>query len=120
MNSDYLDPMNSVGMPDLADSTLALDFLLTAKTGVRNCVSALAETASLEARVILRSQLREALSLHDEISQLMIKNNWLHPYNLSNQVEIDLKASKTTVQIAGMKLFPEDTSRRGMFASPDQ
>lgn len=120
MNEDYLDPINSIGMPDLADSTLALDFLMTAKNTVRNCAFALAETATLEARVIIRTQLREALALHDEISQLMINNNWLYPYDLGNQAQLDLKSSNTTVQIAEMKLFQDDTSRRGMFASPDQ
>lgn len=120
MKEDYLDPINSVGMPDLADSTFALDFLMTAKNAVRNCAFALSETASLEVRVTIRTQLREALALHDEISQLMIKNNWLNPYNLNEQAQVDLKSSKTAVQIAEMKLFQDDTSRRGMFASPDQ
>ncbi len=30
---DYLDPINSVGMPELTDSGIALEFLLSTKTG---------------------------------------------------------------------------------------
>lgn len=37
MINDYLEVRSAEGMPDLADSTIALDFLLAAKTGVRNC-----------------------------------------------------------------------------------
>jgi similar to spore coat protein len=120
MNNDYLDPINSEGMPDLADATFALDFLLTAKTGVRNCAIALSETASPEARRVLRKQLEEGLALHEEISKLMINNGWLHPYNVSDQFQLDMKSAKTTVQIAEMKLFPDDTSRLGLFATPNK
>jgi similar to spore coat protein len=44
----------------------------------------------------------------------------LHPYHLSEQFQLDLKSSKTTVQIAEMQLFPEDTARLGLFATPDK
>jgi similar to spore coat protein len=120
MNEDYLDPINSVGMPDLADSTFALDFLLTAKNGVRNCAIALTETVTPEARTIVHNQLEAALALHEEIAQLMMNKGWLHPYHLSEQFQLDLKSSKTTVQIAEMQLFPEDTARLGLFATPDK
>ncbi|MED4607438.1 spore coat protein, partial [Paenibacillus validus] len=73
-----------------------------------------------EVRTVLKNQLNEALALHDEISRLMIHNGWLHPYDVNEQFPIDLKAAQTTVQIAQMKLFPEDTSRLGLFATPDK
>jgi similar to spore coat protein len=120
MNNDYLDPINSVGMPDMADSTFALEFLLTAKSGVRNCAIALSETITPDARSLARHQLEEALALHEEIAQLMMNKGWLHPYNLDEQYQLDMKSAKTTVQIANMKLFPDNTSRLGMFATPDK
>lgn len=120
MNNDYLDPINSVGMPDLADSTFALDFLLSVKNGVRNCAFALSETATPEVRMTLRNQLEEAINLHEDISKLMIKNGWLHPYNVSEQFQLDIKSAKTTTMIADMKLFPDHTSRLGLFATPDK
>lgn len=118
---DFLDPQNAVGMPEQADSLFALDFLLTAKTGVRNCAVALTEAATPEARAVIHNQLNEALQLHEEISALMMEKGWFHPYNVDHQFHMDLKASKTTVQIAGLKLFPEDTARLGLFPTvPDR
>ena len=116
MNNDYLDPLNSDGMPSLADSLFALDFLMAAKNGVRNCAIALTESATPEARVIIRNQLEEALAMHGEITQLMMNKGWLHPYNVNEQFQMDLKSAQTTVQIAGMQLFPDHTSRLGLFA----
>ncbi|MBP1155603.1 MULTISPECIES: spore coat protein [unclassified Paenibacillus] len=120
MNQDYLDPINSVGMPDLADSSFALDFLLSAKNAVRNCAVALTETITPEARTMVHNQLNEALALHEEVSQLMLNKGWLHPYHLNEQYQLDMKSAKTTVQIAQMELFPKDTARLGLFATPDK
>ncbi|CAM3779705.1 spore coat protein [Marinicrinis lubricantis] len=117
MNQDYLDPINAVGMPELADATFALDFLLAAKNGVRNCAFALSETATPEVRMLLRKLLDEALLLHEEVSQLMIRKGWLFPYGSAQQVELDMKSANTAVQIAGMELFPNPTSRDGLFAT---
>ncbi|EGL19452.1 MULTISPECIES: spore coat protein [Paenibacillus] len=116
MNNDYLDPVNSRGMPNQADAMFALDFLLTVKNGVRNCAFALSETATPEVRKMLMGQLEQAIQLHEEISKLMIDKKWLHPYNVSEQFQLDLTSAQMTVQIAGMKLFPEDTARLGLFA----
>ena len=70
---DYLDPINSVGMPELTDSGLALEFLLTTKTGIRNLSIALTETASPALQKILRTQLDVMVDLYFEISELMVK-----------------------------------------------
>lgn len=120
MNNDFLDPINSEGMPKLADSAFALDFLLSAKNGVRNCAYAIAETATPEARTVLRRQLADSLALHDEISHLMMARGWLYPYQPHEQFQLDLTSSDTTVKIAQMQLFPDDTSRQGTFATPNR
>lgn len=70
---DYLDPINSVGMPELTDSGLALEFLLTTKTGIRNLSIALTETASPALQKILRTQLDVMIDLYFETSELMLK-----------------------------------------------
>jgi len=117
---DYLDPRNAEGMPNLADSTFAMDFLISVKSGIRNYGFAITETTNPELRRVLTKQLEAALDLHGEISELMIKNKWLHPYNFKDQFPIDLKGAETAVQIAQMTLFPNDTDRGGMFATPNQ
>jgi similar to spore coat protein len=120
LNNDYLDPINSVGMPDLADNSFALEFLMRAKNGVRNCAYAIAETATPDARNILREQLNESLALHDEIANLMINKHWLHPHQVGEQFKLDLKSADTTIKIANLDIFPKDTARLGLFATPDK
>jgi len=117
---DYLDPRNAEGMPNLADSAFAMDFLLTVKNGIRNYGFAITETANPGLRGALHRQMEAAIDLHSEISELMIKKGWLHPHNLKEQYPIDVKAAETAVQIAELKLFPNDTDRLGMFATPDK
>ncbi len=117
---DYLDPRNAEGMPNLADSAIAMDFLMTVKTGVRTYALAITETADPELRKALSRQLEKAIDLHSEITDLMINKGWFHPYNLKEQYPIDLKAAETAVKIAGLNLFPNDTDRRGMFATPNK
>jgi similar to spore coat protein len=117
---DYLDPRNAEGMPNLADSAFAMDFLLMVKSGIRNYGFAITETANPELKLALRRQLEAALELHGELSDLMIKKGWLHPYDVNEQFPIDIKAAETAVQIASLNIYPNDTDRRGMFATPNQ
>lgn len=121
MNTDYLDPINSLNMPEMADMTFAMDFLLRAKEGVRNLSIALTETASPDVRALLHNHLKQGIVLHQEITELMIRKKWFHPYELNEQYQLDQLSAKNTVMIGQMNLFPGDTSRKGMFdRTPDQ
>jgi spore coat protein CotF len=121
MNNDYLDPINALNMPEMADMTFAMDFLIRAKEGVRNMAIALTETASPDARALLKNQLHQSLALHQDISELMIRKKWFHPYEVSEQYQLDQLSAKNTVMIGQMNLFPDDTSRKGMFdRTPDE
>ncbi|ERI90093.1 coat F domain protein [Clostridiales bacterium oral taxon 876 str. F0540] len=118
MINDYLEIRNAEGMPKLVDTTIATAFLLNAKNGVRNCAIALTEAPTPEVRAVLTTQLNQAIELHEELSNLMIRKGWFHPVNLEKQFQMDLESSATASQIAGMDLFPGDTSRLGTFATP--
>ncbi|MGX9133954.1 spore coat protein [Rummeliibacillus sp. JY-2-4R] len=121
MNNDYLDPRNSMNVPELADTTFAMDFLLRAKEGVRNTAVALTETASPNLRALLRKQLLQGIAMHQEITELMINKKWFHPYELKEQYQLDQLSAKNTIMIGNMKLFPGETNRKGMFdRTPDQ
>jgi spore coat protein CotF len=121
MNNDYQDPINALNMPEMADMTFAMDFLIRAKEGVRNMAIALTETASPDARALLKNQLHQGLALHQDISELMIRKKWFHPYEVSEQYQLDQLSAKNTVMIGQMNLFPDDTSRKGMFdRTPDE
>ncbi|MCX8132241.1 MAG: spore coat protein [Clostridia bacterium] len=117
-NNDYLEIENSEGMPGLVDSTVALDFLLAVKSGIRNCAIAISETASTEVRSALRRILDGEIDLHIELSELMMSKGWLYPYEMNRQFRIDEISTQTALQIASLKLFPGDTDRLGTFATP--
>jgi len=121
MNHDYQDPINALNIPELADMTFATDFLMRAKNGVRNAAIALTESASPHVRALLRKQLHEAIAMHQEIYDLMVRKKWFHPHHLGEQYKLDQLSANNTVMIGRMNLFKEDTSRKGMFdRTPDQ
>ena len=121
MNNDYLDPINSLHVPELADTTFAMDLLLRAKEGVRNIAVALTEAASPDVRMLLRNQLMQGIDMHQEITELMINKKWFHPYELSEQYKLDQLSANNTLMIGKMNLFPVETNRKGMFdRAPDE
>ncbi|QHM85164.1 Spore coat protein F [Bacillus subtilis] len=121
LNNDHLDPINSLNVPELADTTFAMDFLIRAKEGVRNTAVALTETASPDVRALLRKQLMQGIAMHQEITELMISKKWFHPYELSEQYKLDQLSAKNTIMVGNMNLFPDETNRKGMFdRTPDE
>ncbi|ASS62124.1 MULTISPECIES: spore coat protein [Bacillus] len=121
MNHDHLDPINSLHVPELADMTFAMDFLLRAKEGVRNTAVALTETASPDVRALLRKQLMQGIAMHQEITDLMVSKKWFHPHDLSEQYKLDQLSAKNTLMVGNMNLFPVETNRKGMFdRTPDE
>ena len=121
MNNDHLDPINSLNVPELADTTFAMDFLIRAKEGIRNTAVALTETASPDVRALLRKQLMQGIRMHQEITELMISKKWFHPYELSEQYKLDQLSAKNTIMVGNMNLFPDETNRKGMFdRTPDE
>lgn len=119
MNNDYLEVENVEGMPGLVDSTVALSLLLNVKSGIRNYALALTEIADHEARTVVREQLNLLINFHAQVSEMMMTKGWLHPYQVKEQFELDQVSAQTALQIANLKLFPGDTSRLGMFATPN-
>jgi spore coat protein CotF len=118
---DYVDPANSLNMPEMADMTFAMDFLIRAKEGVRNTATALTEAVSPDVRALLRTQLHQGIALHQEITDLMVRKKWFHPYELQKQYQLDQLSANNTVEISKLKLFPDDTTRKGMFdRTPDE
>ncbi len=119
MNNDYLEIQNAEGMPGLVDSTVALDFLLAVKSGMRNCGIALTEIADPVSRATVHNLLNETIDLHAQLSDLMISKGWLHPYDVNEQFHLDKISAQTALQIASLDLFPGNTSRLGTFATPN-
>lgn len=86
---------NLVTVAGMKDQVIASDFLVSAKAGVIYTTLALTESATPELRKELEGQLFTALDTHEAISQYMIENGYYHPYQLGEQISVDLQTSDT-------------------------
>jgi similar to spore coat protein len=91
---------NMAGMSGMTDQVIATDFLISAKSGVRNYAAAVTETATPELKAALREQLTDAIATHEAISAYMISKGYYHPHNLSEQLQVDLTAAQTATDLA--------------------
>ncbi|WP_436837064.1 spore coat protein [Planococcus shixiaomingii] len=82
------------------DMVIATDLLVSAKAGVRNLAVAITETATPSVKKILRRELDNAIDLHDKLAQYMIKNEMYHAYDLTEQLEHDLKKADTALKLS--------------------
>lgn len=87
------------GMNKLSDQVIAIDFLVSAKSAVRNYAIALTETTSKEVREVLKKQLREAIKTHEAITNYMMKNGFYNAYNLQEQYKLDNKTAETALNL---------------------
>ncbi|WP_188067114.1 spore coat protein [Brevibacillus brevis] len=87
------------GMGGLTDQVIATDFLISAKSGVRNYAMALTETGTPEIKATLTKQLEEAIDLHEKISLYMIERGWYHPWNIAEQIELDQQNIQTALHL---------------------
>lgn len=90
---------NMAGMGAMTDQVVATDFLISAKTGVKNIALALTETSTPEVRDALKQYLNDAVDTHEQISKYMVDKGYYHPNNLSEQLGVDLKAAQTALNL---------------------
>ncbi|MRN55006.1 spore coat protein [Paenibacillus sp. LC-T2] len=93
--------------------TFATDFLLRAKEGVQNTAVALTESVSPDVRALLRSQLQQGIMLHQEITDLMIRKKWFHPYDLQKQYQLDQLSADDCSGMSG-KMSPLESLAAGL------
>ncbi|GMA60476.1 spore coat protein [Alicyclobacillus fastidiosus] len=115
-----LDIEDFTDMIGFANASAALEFLLTVKSGIRNTAMSLTECATPEVRTEVRNQLRQALDMHEKLSQLMIKKGWLHPYNPGEQFQLDVKSAQMTARLAQMPLFKDRIKVLETFDTPQK
>jgi len=88
------------GLHVLTDDVIAMDFLMNAKSGVRNYAMAVTECATPEVKQIMMKQLDEAIDTHEKISNYMVKHGLSHPYQIPEQIQLDLKNIQTAMNIS--------------------
>lgn len=85
------------GMHTMTDQVIAMDFLITAKSGVRNYAMAVTEAGTQEIKATLSKQLDEAIDTHEKIAKYMMEQGWYHPWNMKEQIQFDLKNIETAL-----------------------
>lgn len=88
-----------IGMDKMSDQVIASDFLISAKSAVRNYSIALTETTSQEVRTVLREQLGDAIAAHEAISNYMMKKGYYNAYNLQEQYKVDMQTTETALSL---------------------
>ncbi|MBW4840852.1 MAG: spore coat protein [Paenibacillaceae bacterium] len=88
-----------MGFDKLTDEVIAMDYLLNAKTSVRNYAMAVTECATPEVQNVLTKQLEEAIDAHEMIMGYMMKRGFYQPYELQDQIGRDLQNIQTALNI---------------------
>ncbi|MFC6332686.1 spore coat protein [Paenibacillus septentrionalis] len=89
-----------MGLNTLTDDVIAMDFLMNAKSGVRNCAMAVTECVTPEIKQILMKQLDEAIDTHEVITNYMMQRGLYHPYHTPEQIQLDLNNIQTALNIS--------------------
>jgi similar to spore coat protein len=90
---------NIVGMGDVTDQVIATDFLIAAKSAVKMYAFAVTETATPELKATLTAQLDNAVNKHEQITDYMISKGYYHPYNITEQIQVDYTAAQTALNL---------------------
>jgi len=83
------------GMGSMTEQVIATDFLISAKTGVRNIAAAITESSSPEVRETLQQYLHDAMNTHEQIFHYMAAKGFYHSKDLTQQISVDLEAADT-------------------------
>jgi similar to spore coat protein len=90
---------NLTGMNTLTDRVIATDLLFAAKSGIKTYAVAVTETATPEAKQTLTKQLNESIVFHEKMTQYMMSKGWYHPYNVGEQLKLDMNNAQTAMNL---------------------
>jgi len=90
---------NMVGMGGMTDQVIATDFLIAAKTDVRNIALALTEASNPRVREALQQYLNDAIDTHERITNYMMARGYYNPRDITEQLNVDFKAAQTALNL---------------------
>ncbi len=93
------DDAGAMGMPELADAAIAMDFLTAARNGVQNYALALTAATDQAVRATLADQLRTAIDLYGETVDLLLAKGWLPPHGPG-------RGDRAAATVTNLRLFP--------------
>ncbi|MDN5293063.1 MAG: hypothetical protein PWQ91_196 [Eubacteriales bacterium] len=84
---------------NLTDQVICGDLLSSVKSSIKTCASAITEATSPEVRNVLRRQLEDAITFHEKVSEYMMEKGWYHPYDINEQIKLDLKGAQSALNL---------------------
>ncbi|HSU78919.1 MAG TPA: spore coat protein [Candidatus Angelobacter sp.] len=87
------------GLNVLTDQVIAMDLLIAAKSGVRNYAMAVTEAGDPDIKGTLTRHLEEAINLHERLTEFMMEKGWYHPWNVNDQLGLDLKNIEVALKL---------------------
>lgn len=87
----------------LSEQVIASDFLISAKSAIKNYTIAITEVTSADLRDMLQKQLNDAIETHEAISRYMMDKGYYHAYDIREQKSEILKVSDTALSLAESK-----------------
>jgi similar to spore coat protein len=91
---------NLTGMSNMTDQVIAADLLISAKTGVTRLAVALTESTTPEIKQALHNQLDQAVTFHEQVSRYMVSRGFYHPYQVKEQLAVDLQNAQTALTLS--------------------
>lgn len=86
-------------MKTFSDQVIAHDVLISDVAALQMYTNALSETYSEEVRDVLREQLDETISMHEQITNYMKNQGWYHPHDPVQQMKIVQKQAETALEL---------------------
>jgi similar to spore coat protein len=87
------------GLNTITDQVIATDLLLSAKNGVRSYAIAITEAVTPEIKEALERQLEQNIEQYERISTYMIERNWYEPWQINEQLQMDLKNAEIALNL---------------------
>ncbi|WP_123040308.1 spore coat protein [Cohnella candidum] len=90
---------NLMGLNTMTDQVIAMDMLISAKSGMKMCAVAVTESATPEVRAAFQKQLYEAIDTHEKLTDYMMRKGYYHPYNVQEQIRLDQTNAQTALSL---------------------
>lgn len=87
------------GMNTMTDQVIAMDFLISAKSGIKMYAVAVTESATPEIKAVMHTHLQEAIATHGVITAYLMQRGLYHPYNIGEQLQVDMTNIRTALNI---------------------
>ncbi len=87
------------GMGTMTDQVIAMDLLMAAKSSIQMYSVAATEAGTPEVKGIFDKHLHEAIDTHEKIMSYMMKRGFYHPYDVPEQIKLDLQTAQTALNI---------------------